>query len=340
MKHLLSETIRCMDEGLSCVLCTVVASSGSTPRGAGARMLITKEGRVCGTIGGGAVEYRAEHMAADILASGASQQKAFNLSRGDVEGLGMICGGNVQVFFQHIAADDNKTKHVLLRCFDEIQKNNNVWLVTDITDEAVWQMGFICDHGLFGLDIPDGLSGRLMCSRAVRAELAGRQYYSEPVCRSGRVIIFGGGHVAQELAPVLSHVGFYCIVFDDRPEFASAKLFPTAEQVIAGDFSDISGYIDITKDDYVVIVTRGHAHDYTAEEHALRSGAGYVGMIGSKQKIAATAEKLRQAGIPQQAIDSVYTPIGVSIKAETPAEIAVSIAGELISVRAERLENT
>lgn len=339
MRQLIQEILTCMDEGRSSVLCTVVASSGSTPRGAGARMLVTKAGLVRGTIGGGAVEYKALNMASGILASGASAEKAFDLSRNDIEGLGMICGGSVHVYFQFIAADDKKTKAVLLKCLEEMESNKNVWLVTDITDEAAWDTGVICDAGIFGLDIPEELLGRLACAKAVRAEIGGRRYYSEPVSRSGRVIVFGGGHVAQELVPVLSHVGFSCIVVDDRPEFAADKLFPEAKQVIVGDFSNMGAYLDIGKDDYIVIMTRGHAHDYTVEEQVLKTNAGYIGMIGSKSKIAAASEKLLAAGIPRQKIDAVYAPIGVNIKAETPAEIAISIAAELIRVRAQRLEN-
>lgn len=338
MKRLIREIIRCMNEGRGSVLCTVIASSGSTPRGAGARMLVTEE-KSCGTIGGGAVEYKAQQMASEILASRRSLVKAFDLSRGDIEGLGMICGGSVQLFFQFIAPDDKKTRSVLLRCLEEMDKNSNVWLVTDITDEAAWDLGVICNEGISGLDIRKESLGALACARAVRAELAGRQYYSEPISRAGRVIIFGGGHVAQELAPVLAHVGFYCVVVDDRPEFATAKLFPAAKEVILGDFTNISKFIDIGKDDYAVIMTRGHAHDYTVAEQVLRTDAGYVGIIGSRKKIHAASEGLLKSGIPQQRIDSVYAPIGVKIKAETPAEIAVSVAGELIRVRAERLES-
>ncbi len=336
MKQLIREIIKCIDEGKSSVLCTVIASSGSTPRGAGARMLVTETGRTYGTIGGGTVEYRAEQTACEILENGRSLVKAFDLSRGDIEGLGMICGGSVQVYFQFIAADDKNTKTVLLKCLEEMERNNNVWLVTDITDEAAWDMGVICGGEILGLDIT-GDSSVLARARAVRAETGGRRYYSEPVSRAGRVIVFGGGHVAQELVPVLSHVGFYCVIADDRPEFASAKLFPAAEQVIVADFSDISA-LEIGRDDYVVIMTRGHAHDYTVAEQVLRTDAGYVGIIGSGKKIAAAKDKLLEAGIPQQKIDSVYAPIGVEIKAETPAEIAISVAGELIRVRAERFE--
>lgn len=339
MKKFIEKIINCMDSGLDSVLCTVVASSGSTPRGAGARMLVTEAGRVAGTIGGGAVEYRAMKLAAEILITKRSYEKAFCLNRSDVEDLGMICGGNVRVFFQFISAGDDRTRAVMLRCLNEMEKGGNVWLVTDITDEAAWSAGTIYDGGITGLDIPADALKKLTSGRAVRVAFNGREYYSEPVSRAGRVIIFGGGHVAQELVPVISHVGFNCIVIDDRPEFASAGLFPTAERVIVGDFTRIKDYIDISNDDYVVVITRGHSHDYIVEEQVLKMNVGYIGAIGSRQKIAAVSQKLRDAGISQQAIDSVYSPIGVDIKAETPAEIAVSIAGELIRVRAERMED-
>ena len=126
------------------------------------------------------------------------------------------------------------------------------------------------------------------------------------------------------------------MVFDDRPELANTSLFPTAELVICGDFTRISDYLTVTEEDFVVIMTSGHMRDSQVEDQVLRGAFAYVGVIGSRRKTAPVNQRLREAGISEEAIALVHTPIGTPILAVTPEEIAVSIAGEMIQVRAQR----
>jgi len=334
MKDLFVKLRQILNEGDSAVMVTIIAGSGSTPRGAGARMLVNRDGRVCGTIGGGAVEYRSTSLARQALENGKSILKAFTLRRNEVEDLGMICGGDVKVFFQLITPTALDLIEQIISCFD---CNKDAWLITDITDEADWSMGLYTQQkGLSGINIPEEALSGLLHRETEQYEFENRLYYSELLVQAGKVIVFGGGHVAQELVPVLHRVGFRCTVYEDRQEFASRELFPDAEQVILGDFSRIRDNVEILDVDYVVIMTRGHAWDYTVEEQVLRGETAYTGVIGSRHKIAATRAKLLEAGIPEEKINRVRTPIGLPIKAKTPAEIAVSIAAEMIQVRAER----
>ena len=140
------------------------------------------------------------------------------------------------------------------------------------------------------------------------------------------------------LAPVLNSIGFRTVVMDNRAEFVTEERFPNAEQLVCGDFTKIDEYIEVKDEDYIVVMTSGHAYDYEVEEQILRKKCAYVGVIGSRAKTAAVNEKLRAAGICEDAIQSVHTPIGLSIRAVTPEEIAISIAAELIMVRAEARE--
>ena len=321
------------------VLVTVIASSGSTPRGAGARMLVNRHGRLYGTIGGGAIEYQAQQRAADILVNKKSYLKGYKLTSGQVEDLGMICGGDVVVYFQFIDAAERRNLSLVELILSLFDRDEDAWLITDISDETAWSMGIYSkSEGAVGLPLEPEQLKPLLASRAVQVNLGTRRYYAEPLVRAGRVIVFGGGHVAQELVPVLTHVGFRCLVMDDRPEFANRSLFPTAHEIVVGDFQRIDDYIKITENDYVVVVTRGHHFDRIVTEQVLRKKTAYVGVIGSREKIAQTKARLEEAGIPGEALERVHAPIGLPIKAETPAEIAISIAGELILVRAERLE--
>ena len=125
---------------------------------------------------------------------------------------------------------------------------------------------------------------------------------------------------------------------DCRPEFADPARFPEAEQVLCGDYLRIADYLTLTAEDYVVVMTNGHSHDFEVQKQVLRGPLAYIGVIGSRTKTAAVNQRLRDCGIPEEVLRQVHAPIGTAIKAVTPAEIAVSIAGEMICQRATRRE--
>lgn len=149
------------------------------------------------------------------------------------------------------------------------------------------------------------------------------------------VLIFGGGHVGQALEPILRYVGFSTTVADDREEYANMNRFPDANCIkVLRSFDDAFEGLETDENSYIVIVTRGHSFDYTVLRQSLKKKTAYIGMIGSKSKVADTFKKLREDGFSQEELDRVYSPIGLSICAETPEEIAVSVAAEMIKVRA------
>ena len=325
MKKLMKTVSGWLAKGESVVLATIIADSGSTPRGAGARMAVISDRSFVGTIGGGAVEYRVQQIAAEALKDKKSLIKSFILSPNEKEDLGMICGGQVTVHIQYISALDEDARDLFAHGGELFSQNVDSWLVTDITDETDWHMSIHAADSKIG--------GELLANRGVQVEVSGRKYYSEPLTKAGRVYIFGGGHISQELVPLLSHLGFSCLVFDSLEKFANKELFPTAD-VVVGDFDDISASIEITKKDYVVIMTRGHSFDFAVQAQALQFSPHYIGVIGSRAKIATVSKKLKEQGFSQEEINRVHMPIGIDIKADSPAEIAVSIAAELIMIRA------
>ena len=165
------------------------------------------------------------------------------------------------------------------------------------------------------------------------------EHFSMPLPIMERVIIFGAGHIAQALTPISSMVNFRITIFDNREEFACKDKFPHAQNVILGDFTKISDYLDLAAEDYCVVVTSGHSYDFEVQKQILRKNLAYIGVIGSKGKIAHTNNLLIKEGISEERLKGIYTPIGTEIKAVTPEEIAVSIAGEMILVRANHKEN-
>ena len=191
-------------------------------------------------------------------------------------------------------------------------------------------------HGLRFTDCitPEALRPMLLSNAFTKKGDPG--YYIEPLTQAGHAYIFGGGHVGTALAPVLASVGFRVVVYDNRPDFAKPDHYPSAEQVILGDYLDIGAHLTLTENDYVCIMTPGHQADREVLLQALRSPATYIGCIGSRHKIAATNAYLMANGIPEADLARVHAPIGLEIYGQTPAEIAVSVAAEMIRHRALR----
>lgn len=346
MNEIFQELREILEQGGEAVLATIIASSGSTPRGAGSRMLVKTDGTIRGTIGGGAVEYQAITMAGKAIKEKTSCIQGFSLTRNQAADIGMVCGGEVVVYFQYAGPENAELPGLCEDVLQALMRDEDSWLVLDITGETCWQMGIYDEcRGLRGMTFPVKAEGveevhqafigkEFFQKKAVQKEAFGRKYYIEPLVSAGTVYIFGGGHVAQELVPLLSHVNFRCVVMDDREAFARPELFPQAKKTVVGDLQRIGDYIEIKPQDYVCIMTRGHQYDYYVQKQALDCSPRYIGIMGSKNKVAVITEKLMQDGYEQEKILACSMPIGVEIAAETPAEIAVSIAGELIKVRA------
>lgn len=325
MKKLFNAIIDRIRRGEEVVLCTVLASSGSAPRGAGARMAVFADGTTLGTVGGGRVELLATQEAGEILNGAQTCVRAFDLTPDQIHSIGMVCGGKVSIYYQRITA---QTLPTLEKILNALSTEENSWLYLRIRDGMVEEFKVVA--AAEAASEPE-----LYASRAVLKK-GSPLVYTEPLLQTGRVYIFGGGHVGRALVPALAAVDFRVTLFDNRRELADRTQFPDAEEVIFGDYGTISEYVTLRPEDYVVIMTPGHQSDYILLEQVLRHyPLRYVGCIGSRSKVARTQQLLREAGICEDAIAAVHSPIGLPILAQTPAEIAVSIAAEMICVRAE-----
>jgi xanthine dehydrogenase accessory factor len=147
------------------------------------------------------------------------------------------------------------------------------------------------------------------------------------------LLIVGAGHVGQPLAEIGHLAGFRTVVVDDRPEFANVSRFPKADELMVAPLDELADKVPITPRTFVVIVTRGHEHDELVLRQVVSSPAAYVGMIGSRRKVQTVFEHLLADGIPKDSLARVYAPIGLRTGGQTPAEIAVSILAEVVSVQ-------
>jgi len=161
--------------------------------------------------------------------------------------------------------------------------------------------------------------------------------FIDPIAPTPRVCIIGAGHVGFHTAHLAASVGFRVVVVDDRASFADAARFPTAERVDVADIPDWLRSADIGPRDYLVVVTRGHREDLDALRAALARDTAYVGLIGSKAKIARLCARLGIEGLDASQLSRLHAPIGLDLGAISPEEIAVSIVAELIAHRRGRL---
>lgn len=337
MKDLFSTLAAQLDRGA--VLCTIAASRGSTPRGAGARMLVTAAGRAAGTVGGGEVERRAEALALSMLAEKRSCFETYRLSAGEIADIGMICGGDVEIFFQYFDPADRDAREAAARILDLLDRPGPSWLVT-AAEGSGWRMGtYDRQNGLRGLELPPETLEGLLAGRGRLERQGARTLFAQPLVRPGTVYLFGAGHVSRALAGILVMAEFRVAVYDQRPGAVDREYFPDAAARVSGPFGEALARLDpITAEDYLVIMTPGHQGDYQVLSQALRTPARYIGCIGSRKKAAATRERLLAEGFTAQEIDRIRSPIGLPIGGETPAEVAVSVAAQLIACRSGQLD--
>lgn len=156
----------------------------------------------------------------------------------------------------------------------------------------------------------------------------------------GTLIICGGGHVSQYVAKMARLIDFNITVIDDREEFVTKERFPEAAQRICCDYNQIETYLPELDKGFYVVVTRGHSADEQCVETILKKKYAYLGMIGSHKKVATIMDNLRNKGFTQEELKRIYSPIGLSIGARTPAEIAVSICAEIIEVKNKGIVST
>jgi xanthine dehydrogenase accessory factor len=168
------------------------------------------------------------------------------------------------------------------------------------------------------------------------AEAEGVGLFVEVIAPPPALIVVGAGHIALPLVTMGKLLGFHVTVMDDRTAFANPARLPEADRVVVGRIEDTLRGWPIGRATYLVLVTRGHQLDEAALEAVIGSDAAYIGMIGSRRRVREVFRHLAVAGVPPDRIGRVHAPIGLAIGAETPAEIAVAIAAQLVQVRRSR----
>lgn len=343
MKKFIQNICSQLESGNDLILASIVESSGSTPRSSGSKMTIMRDGSIDGTIGGGLVEALVQKEAAKLFETDKNTVlfKDFDLSNELAANADMICGGQVSVMLEHLPADD-KTIAAFTSVDKSMRKGKHAVMFTVTEGNLIKERETVrpcCQlPALLFVDESEAtkmLENALKSGTPVMEKCGEVLLITEAFIPQHDLFIFGAGHVSRPTAELASSVNFRTIVVDDRDDFANEGRFPQANEIhVLPNFENAFANLEVNAHSFIIIVTRGHLHDKTVLAQALKTPACYVGMIGSSKKRNAIYDALRDEGVTQAEIDRCHCPIGLSIGAQTPEEIAVSIMAELIQKRA------
>jgi xanthine dehydrogenase accessory factor len=252
-----------------------------------------------------------------------------------------------EVLIEYVDAKDGNNRIVCAAAADVLERGAKAWLITVLSEKpnagglARRQCLVGADKTLIGkVDCDPCILEKLIAGPAkisIHAEvLDGQRFLVEALRPTGKVCLFGAGHLSQRIAPLSQSVGFRTVILDDRQDYANRARFPEPAEIVPVESFDNLPAFPIDENSYLVIVTRGHLYDGVVLKQVLRSDAAYIGMIGSRGKRDLIFKQLINDGYREEELARVHAPIGTNIGAETPEELAVSIVGELIQARAKR----
>ena len=315
-------------------LASVARRRGSLPMSATAKMLVTLDGARIGTVGGGCLEAEIIDRALSAAERGAPAVSEHTLANELAGDYGLTCGGTATIVVEPVHRSPELAA-CYSACAELLARDGRGVLVTALD----WSSGI--KKALVTTDAVYGPATAAMLATASVVDV-GRE---EPMLRDGmlieplrgapRLIVFGGGHVGGSIGRAAAFAGWRVTIVDDRSEYADATRHPDAERTVASDYAQISPVLGIDEECYVVVATRGHQHDALLVDQLARMRIRYLGMLGSRRKVALTWRLLERWGVPRERLDTVHAPVGVAIGADTPEEIAISVVAEMITVRRE-----
>jgi len=303
-----------IETGQKVALSVVADSSDSSPGRQGFKMAFNEEGKQYGTIGGGVLEAKIIRLIRDGFLSG--KRSIVNILHHDpnssYEKSGLICGGSQTVVTYFLNKSD-------LDRIKQIEAN------LDKREECIL---VINQHGIAISEAEEETKRYNFKIKNIN-EYEYREIYGI----TDTVYIIGGGHVGLAVSKIMSMLGFYVIILDNRVDVFTMEENVYADKKIICKFEEAGKYIREGELSYVVIVTPMHKSDKEVLKSVIDKNLKYIGMMGSKRKIKTIFENLISEGVEPVKLEKVHTPIGLEIKANTPEEIAVSIAAEIISIK-------
>lgn len=342
MRDILTDLIRWQNEGKSIALATVVQTWGSSPRKAGSKMAVTFDGEVTGSVSGGCVENAVVEAALDVLDSGETQLLHFGVADETAWGVGLACGGSIDIlvkpintkFFKELQSVlENEQSAMTVTVVRGSEKLMGCEILIRDNDTVVEIFGNDWDNKVLTLaqaTLSQGITRRVILNEDT-------EVFIESILPSPTLIVVGGVHIAVTLVSLAKMLGYQTILIDPRKAWGNMERFPNVDSLIQSWPEDAFKQVKITRSTAITMLTHDPKLDDPALKVALSSQAFYIGALGSKTTNAKRCERLLNDGLSEGQLSHLHAPIGLDIGAQTPEEIALAIMSEV--VQANRKQN-
>lgn len=340
--------------GETFAVATVIDTFKSAPRDAGAAMLVSASGEVTGSVSGGCVEGAVYEEALEAIRTGVPVRRTYGVNDDDAFSVGLTCGGTLHVFVEPVSRATYPQLGAVIGAVDEHQPVAVATVVADPSDASrvgrrriVWpghaegdlggggeRLAAALDDDVRGM-LAQGSTGLLHYGVDGQRRGDELEVFVQSFAPAPRMLVFGAIDFAAAVADLGSYLGYRVTVCDARPVFATARRFPTAEEVVVK-WPHV--YLDEVADEIdqrtaICVLTHDPKFDVPVLKRALSTEAGYIGAMGSRRTHEDRLERLREAGVEEGALARLHSPIGLDLGARTPEETAVSIAAELVRSR-------
>jgi xanthine dehydrogenase accessory factor len=335
VREVLADIERWRAQGERVALATVVATRKSAPRPVGAKLAVSEGGEMAGSVSGGCVENEVFGYACDVLGGADPQLLHYGISDELALTVGLPCGGEIDVFV------DAPNEELLERLKRVVETDERAVLFSVVEGSGLGSELLVTESGERIGEGPEEAVARfdevLRAGRNRLLELEdGRKLFAEVFGPPPRLLVIGAVDTAEALCHAAKLIGWRTIVADARGKFATKDRIPSADEVIVAWPEEALAQVEPDHQTAVVVLTHDEKFDIPALKGALESEAFYIGALGSRRNQMLRRERLLEAGVDEAELERISGPCGLDIGADTPAETALSILGEILATRANR----
>jgi len=321
-------------EGEAIAMATVINVEGSAPRGEGAKMLLTRSGRIEGSVSGGCVESAVDEEAQAVLASGKPSIVRYGINRNMMWDVGLSCGGAIDVFVESLergplpSFEPGHVACTVVRGPAHVGERFRATLVG-----GAWTIEGTLGDGAADRELAQAAQSAFRAQAARVCTVGELEIFVDPQIPQPRLVIVGAVHIACALCEYAAKSGFSVTIVDPRERLNNRERFPAAHRLVVGWPQDELPALRFDEHTYVAVLTHDEKFDDPTLDLVLRRDVRYIGAIGSKKTQALRRQRLIDAGIPSESIERLRAPIGLDIGAESPEEIAIAILAEMIAAK-------
>jgi xanthine dehydrogenase accessory factor len=335
VKEVVADIQRWRARGERFALATVIATRRSAPRPVGAKFAVSESGEMAGSVSGGCVESDVYEHACEVLEGARPQMLSYGISDDLAFSVGLPCGGEIDVF---VESTPNELVERLVRI---IETEERAVLFTVVEGEPLGAELLVSESGETFGEGPEDLPGRvdeiLRQGRNTLLELDDeRRVFAEVYGPAPRLLVIGAVDTAEALCAAAKQLGWKTIVADARGKFATKERIPSADELLVAWPQEAIEQVEPDYQTAVVVLTHDDKFDVPALQGALATEAFYIGALGSRRNQERRRERLLETGVEEQQFERISGPTGLDIGADSPAETAISILGEILATRARR----